>query len=274
MRRVTFSIIIPALNEEAFLPALLTSLSLQTDRDFEVIVVDGKSKDATVSNAEKFRKKLPRLEIVTSRPSLPLQRNVGAAHARGEWLVFVDADSVLMPYFISRVRAFVQEKKPVAFTSWVQPDTDKNEDALFTAFTNMFLEATLLFKRPFAPGPLNVIRKDTFNSVGEYNEEHAYNEDVELGMRLSKVGITVQLLRETLYIWSMRRIRREGKMKVMQQYIISGLPVLFFKRPFKYMPGYIMGGHLYKSKKKKTISKSTIRAYEKKLIALMRELFD
>ena len=49
-----FSIVIPCLNEEKYLPNLLRELTLQTFDKFEVIVVDAKSSDKTVTKAEKF----------------------------------------------------------------------------------------------------------------------------------------------------------------------------------------------------------------------------
>ena len=49
-----FSVIIPCLNEEKYLPKLLKDLQGQIDRNFEVIVVDGKSEDRTVEVAKKF----------------------------------------------------------------------------------------------------------------------------------------------------------------------------------------------------------------------------
>ena len=54
MGKPFFSIVIPALNEEKFLPKLLESLSHQHFCDFEVIVVDGRSKDKTVAVAETY----------------------------------------------------------------------------------------------------------------------------------------------------------------------------------------------------------------------------
>ena len=54
-----FSIIIPALNEEKYLPLLLSDLAKQTMRDFEVVVVDGKSEVKTVVTAKSFAKSLP-----------------------------------------------------------------------------------------------------------------------------------------------------------------------------------------------------------------------
>jgi hypothetical protein len=81
----------------------------------------------------------------------------------------------------------------------------------------------------------------------------------------------LSLQREALYVWSMRRIRRENKWKIMNQYLLSYLPVIFLKRPLKHMPGYIMGGHLYKTKK--PVKRSVLKLYERKLKQLTKELF-
>jgi len=268
------SIIIPTLNEEKFLPKLLDSLVCQTQKDFEVIVVDGSSTDKTVELARTFSSKLPKLEIVEgTKACLPFQRNLGAKHARGDWLAFVDADSVLMPYFIDRLNVFIEKTAPVWFTTWCLPDSNSVNDAIFTLFANVFWESMLIIKRPVAPGPLNCIRHDLFRSIGGYNETQAFNEDVEFGLRLTKYGAKLSFLRETLYVWSMRRIRREGRMKLMNQYILSMIPILLFKRPFKVMPGYVMGGHLY-NKKQKSHTIKVLKSYEKTLKRLAKDFFE
>ncbi|MFZ5845021.1 MAG: glycosyltransferase family 2 protein [Patescibacteria group bacterium] len=273
MGKPKYSVIIPTLNEEKFLPHLLTSLTTQTKKNFEVIVVDGSSKDQTVPLAKTFAPELPQLKVIVSKiASLPLQRNLGAREARGEWLVFVDADSVLMPYFMERTAQFIKHEKPLVFTTWFQPDSAVVKDAMYTLLGNLFLEAALLFRRTFPPGPLACLRHDIFDSVGGYDELHQYHEDVDLGLRLRKAGIPFSVLRETLYVWSLRRFRREGTLKVMQQYVVSILPVIFLRRTFKTMPGYIMGGQVYGQKRKK-VRRSVLKIYERKLKVLVKELF-
>jgi glycosyltransferase involved in cell wall biosynthesis len=272
MATPVFSVIIPTLNEEKFLPKLLDSLTAQSKRSFEVIVVDGSSKDKTQQIAKSYAKKLPLRLVVSPVASLPLQRNLGAKAAKGEWLAFVDADSILLPYFIERSLVYIADTKPKLFSTWAMPDSAVINDAILTLLTNVFWEATVLLKRPVAPGPLTVVRNDLFHDVGGYDESHAFNEDVDLGLRLAKNGAILSMIRETLYVWSMRRIRRESKMKIANQYVMSLLPILLFKRPFKHMPGYIMGGHMY-GKKHKKVTKITIRQYEQRLKLLMRELF-
>lgn len=268
-----FSVIIPTLNEEKFLPKLLASLTGQTLKNFEVIIVDGSSKDKTVETAKEFNRKLPSLSVIVSKKaSLPLQRNLGARAARGTWLAFIDADGILMPYFFERATKFVSERHPSLFTTWFQPDSDKAGEAMFTLLGNMTVEGSILFHRPMAPGPLTLVLKSAYESVGGYDEEHAYHEDVDFGLRLAKKGITPDVLRETLCVWSLRRIRKEGAFKVVQQYIRSALPVLFLNKTMKYMPGYIMGGQLY-GKDRKPIRRPVLKQFELKLKNLMKEFF-
>jgi glycosyltransferase involved in cell wall biosynthesis len=271
-RKAKFSVIIPTLNEEKFLPQLLQSLASQTERNFEVIVVDGSSKDKTVALANTFKRKVPGLKVVVSKTaSLPLQRNVGAQKSTGEWLAFIDADSILMPNFFERLNIFIARTNPAVFTTWFSPDSDITGDAVTALFGNLMLEASILLKRPLSPGPLTIVLRGAYDSVGGYDEEHAFHEDMDFGLRLFKQGIKLSILKETLFVLSFRRMRQQGTMKVMQQYIKSALPVLFFKTTFKNMPGYIMGGQLYG--RKKAPKKSTLRKYEQKLNKLMKELF-
>lgn len=273
MRSPRFSVIIPTLNEEKFLPRLLDSLKKQSHKNFEVIVVDGSSKDKTVKVARSFARKLPKLQIIVSKKaSLPLQRNVGAKEAKGKWLVFVDADSILMPYFMSRITHFIARTNPEVFTTWFTADSEITKDALFTLVVNLTVENVFALKRPYPIGPLACIRQDVFHRVGGYDQTRAYYEDVDLGLRLSNVGIRFSILRETLFVWSLRRFRREGTLRVIQQYIVSSLLVLLFRQAPKSMPGYIMGGHLYG--KREPIKMSIVKTYERKLKKLMKEFFE
>jgi glycosyltransferase involved in cell wall biosynthesis len=265
---VKYSVIIPTLNEEKFLPNLLESLAHQTDKNFEVIVVDGSSKDKTVAIAKSFASKLPKLHVISTKACLPMQRNTGAAAAKGEWLVFVDADSILMPYFFERVTKFIAQEKPSVFTTWFQSDSSVNKDAIFTLLSNAFIESMLFIKRPFPQGPLACFRRDIFTKIGGYDETHKYHEDIDLGLRLKKNGIPFSILRETLFVWSLRRFRREGTSKVMQQYILSILPVIFFSRSVKSMPGYVMGGQ------EKVHKMKNWKRFQRNLKKLLKEVFE
>ncbi len=272
MQKPLFSVIIPALNEENFLPTLLDSLVRQTKKNFEVIVVDGKSKDQTVKVAKSYAKKLRSLSVVISpKASLPFQRNLGAKHAQGEWLVFVDADSVFLSYFIERCAEFIISHNPTVFATWFKPDSDVSGDALFTLVTNITIEMSLVVKRQFPPGVLTIVSRSAFDAVLGYDEKHVFNEDLDFGLRLGKAGFNLSILRESLCIYSLRRFRKQGKLKVLQQYVTAGFVALFTNSALKKMPGYIMGGHLYG--KRKMVRLSVLKKYQKKLRELSKELF-
>src|SRR5215469_18748234 len=93
------SVIVPARNEEASLGACLESLVSQDGLDFEIIVVDDGSTDRTRAVAKSFRQ----IRVIQPDP-LPegwTGKNnavtAGAREARGEWLLFTDADTVHKP---------------------------------------------------------------------------------------------------------------------------------------------------------------------------------
>lgn len=272
MTEPSVTIVIPALNEEKFLPKLLESLVLQTDHEFKVIVVDGRSRDRTVQSARQFNDRL-NLEIIESpRASLPLQRNLGGRDAKTDWIVFSDADNVFLPYAIGRMKEFMKSRSVSLFTTWCSADSEIPGEVLLTVIANLIIEGSVSVKRPFSPGPLTAIRKNVFAKVNGYNEDASWGEDLEFSIRVCRDGVNFRILRETLYIWSMRRFRKEGKMKVLQQFARGILYTLITHRALTNMPGYMMGGHLY-SGKKQPIKRSVLKDFEIKLKALAKELF-
>ena len=271
MRKPLFSIIIPTLNEEKFLPKLLASLASQTNKNFEVIVVDGKSKDRTVSIAETYKRKLPKLAILLSTiHGISKQRNIGEAKARGNWLVFIDADSVLLPYAMERIDIFIKTHKPIMFTTWFRSDSELVGDALVTLLFNMLFEGAVLFRRPFTQGTFAALTRSEFTSVGGYDESLEFGEDYDLTKRVCQKGNRLSVLRETLYIYSLRRYRHQGTIPAMQAGVRAILSVLLTNKTPRAIAGYITGGHLYS---KKRIKLSVLKTYERKLKALIKELF-
>jgi len=88
------SVIIPTLNEERALPETLAAILAQPV-DSEVIVVDGGSTDRTPQIVEDISARHPRLQLLRTARGRALQMNAGADLARGEWLIFLHADTLL-----------------------------------------------------------------------------------------------------------------------------------------------------------------------------------
>lgn len=244
----TFSVIIPTLNEELFLPRLLSSLVAQTVKNFEVIVVDGLSRDRTVAKAKLFAKKLPRLTVIVSnKASLPIQRNLGASRAHGQWLVFADADSVLVPQFFDRVRDHLRSHRCRVATSWCLPDGYQWWEKLVAFLANLTIEGSVLLHRQFTPGPLTLVEKTVFAALGGYSREYSsFGEDFEFGQRLARAGFRLSIIRQRLYHWSLRRWRAEGVVPALWKYVKIGTRTFISRRPPQQVPGYSMGGHLYR----------------------------
>lgn len=106
MKTLRVSVIIPVYNEEKVISDCLKSLQDQTYKDLEVIVVDDGSTDKTRNIIKKYPVKL----FQQNHLGAGRARNLGAMHAKGEILVFVDADMVFDPNFIKNlIKPIIQD---------------------------------------------------------------------------------------------------------------------------------------------------------------------
>lgn len=268
-----FSVIIPTLNEEKFVGNLLESLTQQRYNEFEVIVVDGGSKDKTVDVVRTYQNRLPSVRVLTSHErNTAVQRNLGAKNAACDWFLFVDADTVLQPYFFDRVSTYLSKHDCLFCTTWCSPDSEIRGDAMLTLFSNITVETSITLRRSIAPGPLTIVHRRAHESVNGYDKEYRNTEDVDYGRRLVEKGYPLHVIRESLYIWSLRRFRKEGTLKNLQRFAITALLVLFTKNPQKYISGYDFGGALYSLRK--TSRLSFIKKYQKRLEKILKMLME
>lgn len=112
------SVIIPTYNEEKVILDCLSSLDSQTIDDFEVIVVDDGSSDKTLEVLKKIKVKNYKLKILKQDHKGPgAARNLGAKSAKGEILVFVDADMTFDKDFLKKLtRPIVLGKQKGSFS--------------------------------------------------------------------------------------------------------------------------------------------------------------
>ncbi len=92
------SVILPCYNAGAYLSACLDSLLAQSMRNFEVIFVDDGSRDDSLALARRYAERDARIHVFSQEnQGVSAARNLGLAHARGEWITFVDGDDLLPP---------------------------------------------------------------------------------------------------------------------------------------------------------------------------------
>lgn len=267
-----FSIVVPTLNEETFLPHLLKSLTQQTYKDFEVIVSDGTSHDRTLQIVTTYKEKLPIRIIENKKRGVAHQRNTGGFAAVGQYIISTDADSRFFPYSLERIKTFIHQRKVRHMASWFCPDTYSTGDALLILLINAGIEVSIRMKRPAAYGAFMVTKRDLFGQVNGYNETLEFGEDNDLCRRIhEEQGVMMEILREPTVTYSLRRFHKQGLAKTVQISTWVSIVLLLTKRTPTKVPGYDMGGHLYTEKEEKK-RLSIMESYEKTFKKFMSEL--
>ena len=192
----TISIIIAIFNRKDELFELLNSLSHQTDKDFEVIIVDDGSKIALLPTVELFQEQLD-IQFFRKDNSGPgLSRNYGAKRAKNDWLVFVDSDVIVETDYIENIKKNLTENPCDAFGGADKAHKGFNlmQKAISYSMTSVFTTGGIRGKKSavtkFQPRSFNMgVNKDIFLKVGGFSEMRI-GEDPDLSMTLWENGFT------------------------------------------------------------------------------------
>lgn len=226
-----FSIVIPALNEEKYLPNLLSDLKNQTFKDFEVVLVDGNSNDKTVKKAQKFDRHFS-LNIITSQKrNVCFQRNLGVKHTQADWIIFMDADIRIEPFFLQGIKYRTDLNEADIFATYLKPDSSHQLDATIMNAVNLYINAQKSSKKPTAMESMFVIKKRVFNKLEGFDESIKWGEGTILLSKAIKKGYTLSIYKDPEYTFSLRRIRSQGKLK-----LARSLAQLFIVQQFNTRP--------------------------------------
>lgn len=179
------SIIIPAFNEERLithcLDSVAASLAANQKPGFthEVIVVDNNSTDKTAELATQAGAKV----VFEPINQIGRARNAGAAAATGDWLLFVDADSLLNPGMVADILQMIETGKYVGCGSIMHMP---NCPWWGTAILQFWSVISVTFS--WASGALVVCRADAFREVGGFNQELFAADEIDLSHLLKKWG--------------------------------------------------------------------------------------
>lgn len=227
------SFIIPTLDEQATIAPTLECLRGYSG-DHEIIVSDGNSTDGTVEICRRFADRVV-VHDEPRRQTIAEARNIGAAAARGDHLVFLDAD-VLIPdiddFFRVARGAFVSDERVVALTVKYRVVPEKSTAAdtyVFTMLGVQFLLQNNLLRLGGAGGEFQMITAEAFRAVGGFDERLAAAEDMDLFRRLSRIGRTRFESRLTIY-HSGRRAHAVGWRTLLWQWFTNSVSVLVFRR--------------------------------------------
>jgi glycosyltransferase involved in cell wall biosynthesis len=198
------SFIVPAYNEEAELPGTLRAIhSAAVGCEYEIVVVNDGSTDATAATGEQFGARVISIE----RRQIAAARNAGARAARGDIFIFVDADTRIGPEHVRGAmdaleNGFAGGGSRLAFDGEI-PSWGK---IMFHVFT------TLYFGLNLGAGAFLFTTRENFFAAGGFDEIYFAGEEVFFTVALKRLG-RFKLLRESA-ITSGRKLRMYSGWKV------------------------------------------------------------
>jgi hypothetical protein len=188
------SVVIPAYNAEPFIHAAMTSILAQTFTDFELLVADDGSTDATVQIAKSFSD--PRVCVLESKMNLgpAAAQNAGLRAARGEYVAILGADDLALPERLKNQVAFLDAHSNIALVGTavylLMPDGSLARAPVPT--DPIAVRWRLLFGNPIA-APAIMARRAALIQAGCFDDSIRFGEDMELWGRIAEQGKIAQL---------------------------------------------------------------------------------
>lgn len=205
------SVVIPAYNEEQFLPAALEAISNQAGlkRDeYEVIVVDNNCTDRTAEIA----KTMGATVVKESRAGVGYARAAGFAAAQAPFIATTDADSAVPKGWLKAILQAFKDEKVVAVGGPVTYDID---DQLMHAVVNRSIpylheiDRLIHADKYHLIGANMAVRRSAFQEIGGWHAKLSLGEDMDLSHRIAKVG-TIVFLPDNRVLTSDRRFQAVG----------------------------------------------------------------
>lgn len=216
-----YSVVVPAYNEEAFLPRTLSRLReamAAVPFTGEIVVCDNNSTDGTRTAAEGAAARV----VFEPRNQISRARNTGARAARGRWLVFMDADTELSAALLDAALRALSSGTVCGGGSTVQMEGDRVH-RWFAARWNAFARW-----RKLAAGCFVFVRRDAFLAVGGFSENVYASEEIWLSRDLKRWGRERGLAFEVLSEHPARTSGRKGDWYSPTGLLLAALPLLFF----------------------------------------------
>lgn len=208
-KEILFSIIVPVYNRRDEVADLLRSLESQTDRGFEIILVEDGSTQPALPDG-KGPEGLRLKYFQKSNEGRSIARNYGIAGADGDFFIFVDSDCILPPEYIQKLRESLAAD-PVdcfggpdaAHDSFT--DTQKAINYAMTAFlTTGGIRGGKVSMEKFTPRTFNMgFSREVYERVGGFRE--MFSEDIDMSTRIRNAGFSITLFPD-VYVYHKRRV--------------------------------------------------------------------
>lgn len=189
MHNPLLSIIIPTFNSESTLSIALDSIVGQTFKNWEVVIIDGVSTDATLTIAEKYKRQFSSIKLLSEKDKgIYDAMNKGISLAKGEWLYFMGSDDSLFQSTTLEQFADLKELKnnEIVYGNVYSTHFNGSYDGLFTY--SKFINKNICHQAIF-------FRKSVFKKTGKYNLKYKayadWNHNINwfFSSKISKVHI-------------------------------------------------------------------------------------
>ena len=233
------SFVIPAYNEEAYLPACLDSILAQIKNvpgGAEVIVVNNASRDKTREVALSY----PGVRLIDEpQKGLTFARQAGFKACTGDLIANVDSDSRLTPGWVETVlQAFDGDKKlvaisgPLVYYDLLPRQRFSVQIFYLIAFSVYILNRYILRAGSMVQGGNFVLKRSGLEAIGGFDTSISfYGEDTDIARRMNRVGKVEFTLKLKMFS-SARRLKQEGMLTIAWRYTINYLWTTFRKKPF------------------------------------------
>lgn len=205
-----FSVIVPVYNRIDEVDDLLRSLSEQTYKDFEVIIVEDGSTDPCKETVERYADRLDVRYFYKSNEGRSIARNHGIERSSGEYLIFFDSDCVIPQNYFEILDRELTERPLDCFGG---PDaahssftsTQKAISFAMTSFlTTGGIRGGKVQLEKFVPRSFNMgYSREVYDRVGGFRE--MFSEDIDMSTRIRKAGFSIGLIRKA-EVYHKRRI--------------------------------------------------------------------
>ena len=220
-----YSIIVPVFNRPDEVDELLDSLTRQTVKDFEVVIVEDGSKVPCKDVVEKYTGQLDVRYFYKPNGGPGPARNYGVERATGEYVIILDSDVVLPDGYMKAVDDSIRENPCDAFGG---PDAAHEsftdiQKAISYSMTSFFTTGGIRGGKKkldkFHPRSYNLgVRREVYNKLGGFSKMR-FGEDIDFSYRILENGYTTQLYPDA-WVWHKRRTNLD---KFFKQVFNSGI---------------------------------------------------
>ncbi len=226
-----FSFVIPTYMEKDFIEGCINAVLAQhyPRKEFEIIVSDANSKDGTIELAKRLADKV----VITEKRGISIGRNLGAREAKGEILVFIDADVVLHSAFLSNMEKSFTNRTVGVMGSWIPVDGIFSQK-IFFYFTRILIDIFSILGIYLYPGIAVAYKRKEFLKCGGFREDFGIVEDLDMSRRISRMG-KCKTNKKALSFISTRRLQK-NTFSMVAFHVYNDLLYIFAGRASKHYP--------------------------------------